>query len=237
VGNGADEVRQQYVSDPNTDYHVFTQHLVKEKTGKLIERKPIKNINFGLLYGMGKAKLTAQLGISSAEADSIFDAYHGGAPYVKATMDKVAHEAEATGVVRTISGRCSYFEQYVPTAYDAAALPLPYAQAIARYGSKIKRAHTHKGINRKLQGSAADMMKAAMLVCYEQGIFDAVGVPRLTVHDELDFSVAELTPLIAEGLREMKHVMETAMPLHVPILVEGSRGSNWGNTVAVLPLL
>jgi DNA polymerase-1 len=151
-------------------------------------------------------------------------------------MDKVAHEAEATGVVRTISGRCSYFEQYVPTAYDAAALPLPYAQAIARYGSKIKRAHTHKGINRKLQGSAADMMKAAMLVCYEQGIFDAVGVPRLTVHDELDFSVAELTPLIAEGLREMKHVMETAMPLHVPILVEGSRGSNWGNTVAVLPL-
>jgi DNA polymerase I-like protein with 3'-5' exonuclease and polymerase domains len=42
--------------------------------------------------------------------------------------------------------------------------------------------------------------------------------------------------LIAEGLREMKHVMETAMPLHVPILVEGSRGSNWGNTVAVLPL-
>jgi DNA polymerase I-like protein with 3'-5' exonuclease and polymerase domains len=70
------------------------------------------------------------------------------------------------------------------------------------------------------------MMKMAMVLCWERGIFDETGVPRMTVHDELDFS--------DEGGRddaflEMAHTMETAIPMRVPIIVDGEIGKNWSD--------
>ena len=73
------------------------------------------------------------------------------------------------------------------------------------------------------------MMKMAMLRCWEDGIFTQTGVPRLTVHDELDFSARRCNDA---AFREMQHVMETCLPLRVPVLVGLDVGPSWGECKA-----
>lgn len=231
VGPGADSVREEYATNPDTDYHDYTQDLVLDKTGLKIDRKPIKNINFGLLYGMGKPKLSRQIGVARDVADQLFNAYHAGAPYVQATMAAASDEAQALGYVTTIMGRRSRFDLWEPREidYDERDPALPYHAAIRQYGSNIQRAYTHKAINRRLQGSSADMMKKAMVVCYEAGIFEVTGIPRLTVHDELGFSVPDDSPAVNEAYAEMRRIMTTCIPLRVPVKVDTGRGPNWGD--------
>ena len=95
------------------------------------------------------------------------------------------------------------------------------------YG-KIQRAFTHKALNRKLQGGAADVMKKAMVDVYEAGIFDEVGYPLLTVHDELDFD--DTGDLDNPVWKEMMRLMETCIPeISVPIKVDMDIGKNWGD--------
>ena len=226
VGDGSDLVRAQYNNDPSTDYHVFTQQLVYNKTGLQIERKPIKNINFGLLYGMGKEKLTRTLGVTPEKATEIFNAYHQGAPYVKATMAEASDHANTWGYVKTILGRRSYFDRWC--SQDDPAESLTKDDAYEKYGNRIKRVATHKAINRVLQGSAADLLKHAMLACWKAGVFDVIGVPRLTVHDELDFSVIDDSKQSQEGFKEMKQILQESLPLRVPVRVDTGRGANWG---------
>lgn len=230
VGDGADMVRDRYSKDPKTDYHEMTQELVKLIAHMLIERKPIKNINFGLLYGMGESKLARQIGIAMKTAKEIFKAYHQGNPYVKATMDAAANEAQMQGFVTTILARRSRFNLWEPRQinYEQRAVALPYDLAIKNYGADIQRAHTHKAINRKLQGSAADIIKKGMHRCWKEGVFDVIGVPKLQVHDELDFSVIDDSPAQKEAYRYMRYVLENAIPLRVPVLVDSGRGPNWG---------
>ena len=230
VGDGADMVRDRYSQDPKTDYHEMTQELVKLIANMLIERKPIKNINFGLLYGMGEAKLARQIGIAMKIAKEIFKAYHQGNPYVKATMDAAANEAQMRGFVKTILGRRSRFNLWEPRQinYEQRAIALPHDAALRAYGADIQRAHTHKAINRKLQGSAADIIKKGMHRCWKEGVFDVIGVPKLQVHDELDFSVIDDSPAQREAYRYMRYVLENAIELRVPVIVDSGRGPNWG---------
>lgn len=228
VGAGAEEVRQQYRDDPSTDYHTFTQQLVYKMTGMDIKRAFIKNINFGLLYGMSLPTLAGNLGISLAEAKPIFVAYHNGAPYVQETMNAVAREAEMNGFTRTIMGRKAYFDLWEPMDFTKDATALPYDQALNRYGPMIVRAGLFKAINYKLQGSAADCMKKAMWDGWRSGVFDVVGVPRLTVHDELVFSVAEKTKAVDEAFKEFVNIAQTCLPYSVPIRFEAGYGSTWG---------
>lgn len=226
VGKGSDELRAKYVRDPDTDYHVHTQNLVQAYTGKVIARKPIKNINFGLIYGMGIGKLTRSLGLSEREGKELFEAYHEAAPFAKATMERFSGQALAYGYVTTILGRRSRFELWEPDDrhYGERRPALPYVAALRAYGD-IKRAYSHKALNRVLQGSAADGMKAAMLACWESGVFDVVGVPRLTVHDELDFSDAGGNE---EAWEYVKRTLETALPLRVPVIADLEVGPSWG---------
>lgn len=229
VGGGAEAVRQQYRDDPSTDYHTFTQQLVYKMTGMEIKRAFIKNINFGLLYGMSLPTLAAMLGISLQEAKPIFMAYHNGAPYVQETMNAVAREAEINGFTRTIMGRKAYFDLYEPSSYEKDAIAMPYEKALATYGSMITRAGLFKAINYKLQGSAADCMKKAMWDGYRSGVFDVIDVPRLTVHDELVFSVAERTKLVEEAFKEFVNIAQTCLPYSVPIRFEAGYGATWGD--------
>lgn len=230
VGEGAENGRLRYNQDPRTDYHVMTQELVKLIADILIERKPIKNINFGLLYGMGEPKLARQIGIAKDVAKQIFAAYHQGNPYVKATMDQASNEAQLHGFITTILGRRSRFNMWEPRQinYNDRARPLTYDLAIKNYGCDIQRCHTHKAINRRLQGSAADIIKKSMLRCWKEGVFDVIGVPKLQVHDELDFSVIDNSPQQNEAYSYMRRVLETTVPLRVPVIVESGRGPNWG---------
>jgi DNA polymerase I-like protein with 3'-5' exonuclease and polymerase domains len=177
---------------------------------------------------MGVPKLTASLGLSPKEGKALFAAYHKGVPFAKPTMDACSEEASRAGIISTILGRKSRFDLWEPKKWqgDEASFGLSYQQAIMKYGGDIRRAYTHKALNRRLQGSAADLMKKAMLVCYESGIFAATGVPRLTVHDELDFSDPGGRD---EAFEAMKNVMETAIPLKIPVRADGECGPDWGH--------
>lgn len=226
IGEAGDKIRQYFNANPDTDYHVYAQEVVQQATGVLIDRKPIKNINFGLIYGMGVATLAQGLKMSKKEASGLMDAYFQGVPFAKPTMDAAMEEAQKLGVITTVLGRKSRFDLWEPSDWGDQRIALPYEKALRSYGGKIQRAYTHKALNRRLQGSAADLMKVAMLKCYEDGVFDITGVPRLTVHDELDFSDPGGKD---EAFREMKRIMETALPLNVPVKADGEIGPDWGH--------
>lgn len=229
IGIAGDEIRRFFAANPDTDYHVYAQEVVQAATGVYIDRKPIKNINFGLIYGMGVAKLAKGLKMTKKEANALMDAYFRGVPFAKPTMEAAMEEAQKLGVITTILGRKSRFDLWEPARWGTGAIALPYQKAIHTYGGNIQRAHTHKALNRRLQGSAADLMKVAMLKCHEDGIFDITGVPRLTVHDELDFSDHGGVGT-DEAFKEMQHVLETALPqLKVPVKADGEWGPDWGH--------
>jgi DNA polymerase-1 len=234
-GPGADALRAQYAADPRTDYHEVCLEMVAPYAGWDITgdgrkrwRKPVKNINFGLVYGMAEYTLGQNLGLDRKAAKQLFTAYHGALPFVSETMEDAMRECETTGMMRTILGRISRFDLWVPDTREGKNFqPLHYPVAFAHYGPLIKRASTHKGLNRKLQGSAADQLKAGMLKCWNLGVFDRIGVPRLTVHDELDFS--DSGEASEDDWREFQNIMETVIPLRVPVIMDPEIGPNWGH--------
>lgn len=227
VGPGSDEARAIYHRDPDTDYHEFVIQMIKTMTGYELDRKPAKNINFGLIYGMGIPKLLRTLGLDKKTGDKLFNSYHEALPYAKATMEATSREAENSGIITTVLGRRSRFEMWEPRGRKGQdkAIALPYELAIRKYGH-VRRAHTHKALNRRLQGSAADMMKYAMWQCWKDGVFDSTGVPRVTVHDELGFS----DPGGQEAaFAHMKHVLENALPIRIPVRADEEMGPDWGH--------
>lgn len=231
VGPGSEELRAAYIANPDIDYHDLTAELVKKLTGIELPRRNIKNINFGLIYGMSEAKLAGDLGLSPAGGKELFRNYHEAAPFARATMEAAANEINRTGCVQTVLGRKSDFTWWSKKGFDQERKSLPYDLAVKRWGLyNIERSHTHKGLNRKLQGGAADVMKKAMVTAYEAGLFEesACGMPSLTVHDELDFE--DFGDPDNRSWIEFKQVMETALPqLRVPIRIDESIGPNWGD--------
>lgn len=233
IGPGSEEARQLFCNKPDTDYHDFVLDMVaplagwdiSTKAGRKQWRRPTKNINFGLIFGMGIPKLTRSLGLTPKEGKALFKAYHEAIPYAQATMDQCSQFAKDHGYVTTILGRRSRFDLWGPAKFDPKKPALPFEAAVQAYGY-VERAFTHKALNRRLQGSAADLIKKAMLDCYEDGIFDVTGVPRLQVHDELNFSDPGGKD---EAFKEMEHRMETAIPLSLPVLADGEIGPDWGH--------
>lgn len=228
VGEGSDAIRSMYLNDPRTDYHASTAALIEKVTGVKLSRSHTKNINFGLAYGMGLAKLAKDLGVSMKEAQELSEAYHRGVPFAKETMKMLSDFANQYGYNRTILGRRTRFDLWEPSEWGVKGQALPYHAAISEYGVNIKRAYLYRTLNYTLQGSSADMMKKAMATCYYSGIFDVTGVPRLTVHDELDFSVMDRSPRTMEAFREMHHIMQTVIPLRVPVICDLDVGRSWG---------
>lgn len=192
VGPGAEELRQDYRDNPDTDYHKRIQEL----TG--FDRRTVKRLNFGASYGMGLDTAAKKFGWTREEAEMFLSAYHDKAPYLKATRKRVVQVAERKGHIFTILGR----------------------RARVHPSRKL-----HSFFNRLIQGSAADIMKAAMVKAYEDGLFDVL-LPHLTVHDELDVSVPQ-TKEGKEALAALKHTMETAIELSVPLRVDCKEASNW----------
>lgn len=226
VGPGSDDIRRRYNEIPETDYHLATIELLAS-FGVELDRRHAKTINFGLIYGMGKNELINRLGLKRAEGLRLFDQYHQAVPFARATMDEAADEVHRDGFVRTVMGRVSDFPLWGPYDYMDDAKAYPFDEAIMVY-PRVKRAFTHKALNRKLQGGAADLMKKAMVEAYESGIFGETGIPLLTVHDELDFDDHHADPA-APVWAELVHMMENVLPLRVPVMAEMSSGPNWGD--------
>lgn len=231
VGEGSDEVRAIYANDPTADYHKIVGNLILRLTGLDLPRGKVKTINFGIIYGMQLYALSVALGLTKQEAAKLLDDYHKAAPYATSTMDACANEVNRTGHISTIMGRKSDFNRWGSKEWtEDGRMSLSYEEACRKWGPyNIQRSATHKALNRRLQGSAADVMKKAMVDAYEAGLFadDACGMPILTVHDELDFE--DEGDLDNPAWAELTRVMETCTShlLRVPLLVEGGHGPSW----------
>ena len=218
VGDGADLARAMYNENPSTDFHVMASEL----TG--VPRKPAKNLNFGLVYGMGETALASHLGKSKEEAQPIFDQYHTNMPFIKETYNLAGQRASQRGFITTLLGRRARFNLWESSKWSDKGDALPEGDARDKWGNKVRRAHTHKALNRLLQGSAADIMKKAMADIWAANIGLA---PLLTVHDELDWSCPN-TAAGHEAMREANHIMTTCVKMKIPLLVDEEMGESWG---------
>ena len=238
VGQGANELRQKYIDNPKTDYHMEVYSAAAPMLGWSLtdqaeikeKRRPIKNVNFGLLYGQSEKSLGYKNGFTKEQAVEFMKIYHKAAPYVKPTMRAIANEVQDFGYVTTLLGRRIRFPLFEPEARDFEnySQPLPYEAALREYGAPLKRAYDYRGVNYKFQGSEPDIMKASMLALWRSGVFDVTGVPMITVHDECDYSKRDNSDLTNQAFAFVKHTMETTIKMRVPIYADMSEGPNWG---------
>jgi DNA polymerase I-like protein with 3'-5' exonuclease and polymerase domains len=224
-GEGAEAACQRYRDDPTTDFHALCAELAGMDAA---QRKQVKQVNFGTVYGAGNGKLAELLGgVSVEEAAAFRQRYNRALPFVSATFQGAKEWAARHGLVRTVLGRRMRFDRWEPRdRWGERALPK--AEAIGAYGPSIRRAFTYTALNRKLQGSAADLMKKAMVDIWEAGLNDVLGPALMTVHDELDFSVPR-SKVGEEAAAELRRLMEGAVKVKVPILVEVEKGHDWGH--------
>ena len=185
-----------------------------------ISRTQAKTINLGLFYGMGKAKLQAELGLNTkAEAEDLFNQYHENVPFVKELMNSTSRHAQISGSIGTLLGRRCRFNKWEPKSFGMHK-PMDFDEAVSTYKLEhIRRAFTYKALNKLIQGSSADMTKKAMLDLYNEGI-----VPHIQIHDELDISVKDE----AQAQKIIK-IMENAVTLKVPNKVDYEFGNSWGD--------
>ena len=209
--SGADEFIEAYKNEA-ADFH----QIVADMAG--ISRTQAKTINLGLFYGMGKAKLGRELGISKDNAENLLNKYHTRVPFVKKLAEAVTGSASKYGFIRTIRGRKCRFDMWEPATFGMNKA-MQYEEAKAIYGNNIRRAFTYKALNRLIQGSAADQTKQAMINCYKHGF-----KPILQIHDELCFSIND-----ENDIKGVKEVMENAIEnLKVPFKVDVALGKSWG---------
>ncbi|MCE9968057.1 DNA polymerase I, partial [Aeromonas salmonicida] len=172
-------------------------------------RRSAKAINFGLIYGMSAFGLAKQLGIGRAEAQKYMDLYFERYPGVLEYMERTRQQAEAQGYVETLFGR----RLYLPD--------------IKSRNAGLRKGAERAAINAPMQGTAADIIKRAMInvdgwIC---GIEDESIRMLMQVHDELVFEIRE--EKLEEYTAIIKEKMSAAAELHVPLLVEAGTGDNW----------
>lgn len=236
VGRGAEEARELYRNDPRTDYHKLAAELLRVDPEDKKRRKRVKNTNFAYAYGARARKLAITFNCSLEEAERFVKEYERALPFVSETYDTAARWAEKRGFVTTILGRKCRFPLWEPAGnfrgQQGYVNPLPYERALDAWPRRrLVRANTYKALNRKLQGSGADVLKLAMVEAHEAGLTagDALGALLLTVHDEVDAS-RPFTPRGEEAIVELKRIMETCveLPGGVPLLVPREAGPSWG---------
>ncbi|CCN50768.1 DNA polymerase I [Vibrio nigripulchritudo MADA3029] len=173
------------------------------------QRRRAKAVNFGLIYGMSAFGLAKQLGIPRGEAQGYMDKYFERYPGVMQYMEDTRSTASEQGYVETIFGR---------------RLHLPEIKS--RNGMRRKAAE-RAAINAPMQGTAADIIKKAMLLVDEWIQAEGEGKVKLLmqVHDELVFEVEE--SVLSEVESKVQKLMESAAELNVPLVAEAGHGDNW----------
>ncbi len=175
-------------------------------------RRRAKIVNYALLYGKTAFTLARDIGVTPAAAQVFIDAYFDGFPRVRAFIDRTLEEARATGVVKTLYGR----RRLVP-------------ELTSRNG-QIRAGAERETVNLPIQGTAADILKRAMI-----DVHDALGAHPgtrmiLTVHDELVFEAPEADAEAVAAL--VRRRMEAAARLDVPLTVDVGIGKNWKDAKA-----
>jgi DNA polymerase I-like protein with 3'-5' exonuclease and polymerase domains len=196
-------------------------------------RFTIKEFNFGIMFGMGKRKIIRQGGFTGKDAETkgenIYNGYHTANPYVKATMDYFSLQAQAQGYVCDVIGRRTRFEKWVKKGFhDPPLTPMFYQQALREWGTNIERSGAYKALCNVLQGTEGAIIKMGMLANHKEGVYDVIGYPLLTTHDEVVDNVEDDSPARREGFARMRWNMANALRLRVPLVYESTRGPSWG---------
>jgi DNA polymerase-1 len=170
-------------------------------------RSVAKMVNYALLYGKGAFTLAKDIGVTQQAAQEFIDAYFAGFPRVRAFIDRTLEEARATGVVKTMFGR----RRLVPELHSR--------------DFQRRAASEREAVNMPIQGSAADIMKRAMIDVHAALAPHPEARMILTVHDELLFEVPkaraeEFSEIVREG-------MQGAVAMKVPLTVDVGVGENW----------
>jgi DNA polymerase-1 len=171
-------------------------------------RRMAKTVNFGIIYGLSPFGLAQRLHISNEQARAYIDSYFARYPRVKAYLDSIIAQAREQGYVTTLLQR----RRYLPD--------------IDHRNRTVREAAERTAINMPFQGSAADLMKLAMIQLHTQ--IETERLPchmLLQIHDELLFEIPE--EAVDEMIPCLKETMEHVWPLHVPLTVDVGRGHNW----------
>ena len=173
------------------------------------ERRRAKAVNFGLIYGMSAFGLSKQINIPRKEAKFYIDRYFERYPGVQVYMDRIRQQASEQGYVETLSGRRLYLPKISSSRVNE------------------KRGAERAAINAPMQGTAADIIKTAMIKMSEWIKTQSNGNIRMLmqVHDELVFEVKE--ELVSEYSKSIKSIMENCYQLSVPLKVDVGIGNNW----------
>ena len=236
-------IADSYETDPSTDFHKIVADMAN------IPRSQAKTINLGLFYGMGKAKLQAELGVDKDHAEELFSQYHAKAPFVKQLMNKVMTAAQSKGQIKTLLGRRCRFPKYEPVLRGAdwgtyvppedheRMLELqemgPHIKdfegnIVKDKNGKPKRNYWHQNSTRraftykalnKLIQGSAADMTKKAMV----DLYKEGLIGHIQIHDELDFSIES-----ESQAKKIKDIMENAVDLEVPNKVDYESGPNWG---------
>ena len=236
-------IADSYETDPSTDFHKIVAEMAH------IPRSQAKTINLGLFYGMGKAKLQAELGVDKDHAEELFSQYHAKAPFVKQLMNKVMTAAQSKGQIKTLLGRRCRFPKYEPVLRGAdwgtyvppedheRMLELqemgPHIKdfegnVVKDKNGKPKRNYWHQNATRraftykalnKLIQGSAADMTKKAMV----DLYKEGLIGHIQIHDELDFSIES-----ESQAKKIKDIMENAVDLEVPNKVDYESGPNWG---------
>jgi len=172
------------------------------------QRRAAKTINFGVLYGMSAFRLSNELNISTGEAKAWIEAYFARYPKIQEYLDRTLEDARTTGKVSTLFGRV----RYIPEIQNRSFTVRGNAERMAT--------------NAPIQGTAADLLKMAMIALDKKLTAHAGGAQMLlTVHDEIVIEVPE--PAAAEVAGIVKETMERIYPLAVPLAVDAHWGKSW----------
>jgi DNA polymerase-1 len=175
------------------------------------QRRHAKAINFGLIYGMSAFGLTRTTELTLAEAENFVKAYFQKFPGVKRYLDNIRKVAAEQGYVETMLGRKRYFPELKHTA-----------------SPQLKARAEREAINAPIQGTAADIMKVAMIRLLESlKKTDLKTQILLQVHDELLLECPE--DELKKALQVTQEVMESAYQLSIPLETDAAWGKNWGD--------
>ena len=171
-------------------------------------RSQAKAINFGLLYGMGPQRLARETGLTVPEAKDFIERYFAAFPSVRGWIDSVLEGARETGYVETLMGR---------------RRPMP---DVTSSNQRVRSAAENAAVNTPVQGSAADIIKKAMIdLDALLAASDLQAQMLLQVHDELVFEVPESE--LEATIEMVRGAMENAVELSVPLNVDFGHGANW----------
>jgi DNA polymerase I-like protein with 3'-5' exonuclease and polymerase domains len=235
----ADEARQRYIDDPNTDFH----ELVADWTG--LDRKQAKNTNFAKAYGSGLKKFAFMTNTLLEIATRIMEQYDTEMPFIKKLYEHCESLAEVRGYIVMKDGARSHFDTWEPCwipkdvkdagykdkKWKSQMAPCSREEAIRRMetqghpwadpstNKRLRRGNTRLAMNRLIQGVSARQAKVSMRDCWRAGI-----VPLIQMHDELNVSCPD-----EKTGRRVIEIMRESMPMSIPMKVDAEYGINWGH--------